>query len=172
MEFGFAPETSKQEVFQKVASYLAELSIAVESIDDSRPWGGFFVVEESSTDQFIKQFFPGIDKAEVTRFGDKLTPKILIVESGEELSWQYHHRRAELWSCVDGPVGYKRSMDDQKPETSILSVGESVQFNPSERHTGVGLQNWGIIAEFWQHTDPSQPSDDDDIIRLEDKYGR
>ncbi len=172
MNFGFTPSTQKEEVFNKLGAYLDSLGIKVTVIDNQRPWGGFLVIDEASTDTFIAQFFPSVDKKDVTKFGDKLTPKILIVESGEELSWQYHYRRAELWSCVDGPVGYKRSMNDERPETLVLQPGEFVQFNPGERHTGVGLKNWGIIAEFWQHTDANQPSDDDDIVRLEDKYGR
>ena len=172
MELQFTSETPKDEVFTKVASYLAELTINVSAIDHARPWGGFFVVEEESTDKFIETFFPECSPSDVKKYGSKLTPKILVVQPGEELSWQYHHRRAELWSCVSGPVGYKRSMEDTKPETTVLLPAEFVQFNPGERHTGVGLENWGIVAEFWQHTDPDQPSDDDDIVRLEDKYGR
>jgi mannose-6-phosphate isomerase len=172
MGYKFLPEVAKEEIFDQIRSYLEELAIDITSVDSSRPWGGFFVIDETSTDTFIHNFFPSIDKKDVTKFGSKLTPKILIVEPGEELSWQYHHRRAELWSCISGPVGYKRSMENKKPETLVLKPGEIVQFNPNERHTGIGLENWGIIAEFWQHTAPDRPSDDDDIVRLEDKYGR
>ncbi|NBV85915.1 MAG: phosphoheptose isomerase, partial [Verrucomicrobia bacterium] len=31
---------------------------------------------------------------------------------------------------------------------------------------------WGIVAEIWLHTDPSAPSDENDIIRLDDDFGR
>jgi mannose-6-phosphate isomerase len=172
MEFGFSSETSKEEVFTKIGAYLGELAIAVDSIDNQRPWGGFFVIDEASTDKFINQFFPDYDVEAIKQFGSKLSPKILVVGPEEELSWQYHFRRAELWRCVDGPVGFKRSKDDNQGETNTLSNGEIVQFDPSERHRLIGLNNWGIVAEFWQHTDPNQPSDEDDIVRLEDKYGR
>lgn len=172
MEFGFSPESNKDEVFQKVEAYLGELAIGIGSIDNSRPWGGFFVIKEDSTDDFINEFFPDYDVDSIKQFGSKLSPKILVVGPEEELSWQYHYRRAELWRCVDGPVGFKRSKDDTQGETNILNHGEVVQFDPSERHRLIGLNNWGIVAEFWQHTDPEQPSDEDDIVRLEDKYGR
>jgi mannose-6-phosphate isomerase len=172
MEFGFTAETSKEEVFEKVTEYLGELAISVSSIDAARPWGGFFVIDEVSTDTFINQFFPYYDVASIKQFGAKLSPKILVVGPSEELSWQYHFRRAELWKCVDGPVGFKRSKDDTQGGVNTLANGEIVQFDPSERHRLIGLDNWGIVAEFWQHTDPNQPSDEDDIVRLEDKYGR
>lgn len=172
MTFGFSPTTNKEEVFTKVSAYLDELGIKVASIDNQRPWGGFFVISDESIDDFIRQFFADYDIDKIKQFSPKLMPKILVVAPGEELSWQYHFRRAELWRCIDGPVGYRRSMEDQQPETQVLQLGDVVQFNPHERHTGVGLDTWGLIAEFWQHTDPDQPSDENDIVRLEDKYGR
>lgn len=172
MEFGFTPETSKEEVFNKVQAYLGDLAIDIASMDSERPWGGFFVIDEGSTDIFINQFFPDYDIEDIKQFGSKLSPKILVVGPGEELSWQYHYRRAELWKCVEGPVGYRRSLDDTQSEVIALQNGEIVQFAPSERHRLVGNGTWGIVAEFWQHTNPEQPSDEDDIVRLQDKYGR
>jgi hypothetical protein len=41
-----------------------------------------------------------------------------------------------------------------------------------ERHRLIGLENWGVVAEFWQHTDPEHPSDEDDIVRVQDDYKR
>jgi mannose-6-phosphate isomerase-like protein (cupin superfamily) len=172
MEFGFTAETPKEDVFKTIAEYLSGLDITVGSVDAERPWGGFFVIDESSTDKFITQFFPDYDIDSIKQFGSKLSPKILVVGPEEELSWQYHFRRAELWRCVEGPVGFKRSKDDVQSDINTLDNGQIVQFDPSERHRLVGLHNWGIVAEFWQHTDPNQPSDEDDIVRLDDKYGR
>jgi mannose-6-phosphate isomerase-like protein (cupin superfamily) len=172
MTFGFGTTITKEEVFTKVGAYLDELGVTITSIDNQRPWGGFFVIADESIEAFIKQFFEDYDLEKIKQFSPKLMPKILVIRPGEELSWQYHFRRAELWRCVDGPVGYRRSMGDTQTDTQTLQPGEIVQFKPHERHTGVGLDNWGIVAEFWQHTDPSQPSDEEDIIRLEDKYGR
>jgi hypothetical protein len=34
------------------------------------------------------------------------------------------------------------------------------------------MDNWGVVAEIWQHTDPAVPSDEDDIIRVQDDYNR
>ncbi|MCU0327251.1 MAG: phosphoheptose isomerase, partial [Spirosomaceae bacterium] len=40
------------------------------------------------------------------------------------------------------------------------------------RHRLVGVNEWGIIAEIWQHTDPKNPSDENDIVRVQDDFGR
>ena len=36
--------------------------------------------------------------------------------------------------------------------------------------------NWirllSIVAEIWQHTDKNNPSDEEDIIRVQDNFGR
>jgi hypothetical protein len=40
------------------------------------------------------------------------------------------------------------------------------------RHRLVGLDNWGVVTEIWQHTDVEHPSDESDIVRLQDDFGR
>lgn len=163
---------SKEVVFNAIGDYLGGLSLRASSVDKDRPWGGFFVIEEEDINKFIDSFFPEYDTDSIKQFGTRLSPKILIVSPREELSWQYHFRRAELWKCLDGPVGFKRSEDDSQGDTRTLHEGETVQFNPEERHRLIGLDTWGVVAEFWQHTQPLQPSDEQDIVRLEDRYGR
>jgi len=34
-----------------------------------------------------------------------------------------------------------------------------------------GIDGWGVVAEIWQHT-ASNPSDEEDIERLQDDFGR
>ena len=41
-----------------------------------------------------------------------------------------------------------------------------------ERHRLIGLTDYVVLAEIWQHTDPNNPSDENDIVRLSDDYGR
>jgi len=36
----------------------------------------------------------------------------------------------------------------------------------------VGLDADAIIAEIWQHTDAANPSNEDDIVRVQDDFGR
>ena len=36
----------------------------------------------------------------------------------------------------------------------------------------IGLNDFAVLAEIWQHTDPENPSNEDDIVRISDDYGR
>ena len=102
----------------------------------------------------------------------KLSPKILVVAPGKRLSWQYHHRRAELWRVVQGQAGVIRSENDIQGELEILNLGDLVTLKQGERHRLIGLDDFAVIAEIWQHTDSNHPSDEDDIVRVEDDFGR
>lgn len=166
----FNETVSKSVVFDEVGTYITGL-VDIHSKDDSRPWGGFFVIEEADAEKFIAQFFPHLTK-EVLSISGKLSPKILLVEPGKKLSWQYHHRRAEIWKLIAGSAGVVKSDDDFEKEVILLEPGDLVELQQGERHRLIGLNQWGIIAEIWRHTDANNPSDEDDIIRLQDDFGR
>ncbi|MEY4134005.1 MAG: hypothetical protein RL386_355, partial [Bacteroidota bacterium] len=120
---------------------------------------------------FAEQFFDEVPAAEIIT-GRKLSPKILLVAPGQRLSWQYHFRRAEIWKVLQGPVAISVSPDDREGAPQIFTEGQIVRLAQGERHRLIGLETWGMIAEIWQHTDALRPSDEDDIVRLQDDYGR
>ncbi|MEO7624385.1 MAG: phosphoheptose isomerase [Candidatus Saccharimonadales bacterium] len=162
---------TRQDIFATVEKYLGSLGLAVANVDSQRPWGGFFVIDETETSDFIGHYFPDLPQSTIEK-GGKLSPKILLVEPGKRLSWQYHDRREELWKILSGPVGVITSSDDQQGPVTELAAGETIQFGTGVRHRLVGLDSWGVIAEIWQHTDPNNPSNEDDIVRVEDDFGR
>jgi len=41
-----------------------------------------------------------------------------------------------------------------------------------ERHRLVGLDDWAVVAEIWVYEVPGHPTDEDDIVRVRDDYGR
>ena len=139
--------------------------------DFERPWGGFLVINESLSQEFANQFFDGID-IENLKIGGKLSPKILVVKPNSKLSWQYHHRRAEIWRVYKGEVGVSRSFDDNQKPLKKLITGDQIKLKKGERHRLIGLTDYAVLAEIWQHTDPNNPSDENDIVRLNDDYGR
>jgi mannose-6-phosphate isomerase len=90
------------------------------------------------------------------------TVKLIIVKPHQELSLQYHHKRRELWKILAG-----------KP---IITVGEKVV----EARVGDEID----VPQGAKHRIKSQDTevqimeisfgefDEQDIVRLEDKYGR
>ena len=171
MDVVFLNSDSKQETFQKVQNYLDSLGLRVVSKDFERPWGGFFVMDETQAGEFASHFFPGI-AVQSLKLGGKLSPKILMVQPDKRLSWQYHHRRAEIWRLVAGEAGVVTSDTDAEGSLKKLAIGELIRLNCGQRHRLVGLKAWGMIAEIWQHTDATNPSDESDIVRLQDDFGR
>lgn len=161
----------RYDIFQEIADYLTSLEIKVVSKDFDRPWGGFFVIDEDQAQQFAELFFPGIELSSL-RISGKLSPKILVVEPGKRLSWQYHNRRAEIWRSLSNNVGVITSFTDEEDEIKTLKSGDEIRLAQGQRHRLVGLANWGVLAEIWQHTDANMPSDEDDIIRVQDDFGR
>lgn len=171
MQLDFTTASTKDQVFEKVSAYLKEKELPVDKMDDSRPWGGFFVLDEAHADKFINLYFPHLTKSELTIAG-KLSPKILIVGPNKRLSWQYHHRRAEIWKLIGGTAGVITSDTDDEKETTHLKIGDIIQLKQGERHRLIGLDGWGIVAEIWRHTDAENPSDEEDIVRVQDDFGR
>ena len=143
----------------------------ITSSDLTRPWGGFYVIDETQAQLFSDTFFEGLDVSTLT-IGGKLSPKILLVSPAQRLSWQYHNRRAEIWCVVEGPVGVVRSHTDEEGELVVHHVGEYIKLAQGERHRLIGLDSQAIIAEIWQHTDATHASDESDIVRVQDDFGR
>ncbi|MFT4565866.1 MAG: mannose-6-phosphate isomerase [Saprospiraceae bacterium] len=158
-------------IFQEMESELIKQGFSFERMDFKRPWGGFFVIEESQAEKFITRYFDGESALALTK-GAKVSPKILIVLPQKRLSWQYHHRRSEVWRVAGGSVGIVRSDSDEQGDVVALKINDQVVLSKGERHRLVGLDEVGIVAEIWQHTEPNHPSDEDDIVRLQDDFGR
>lgn len=95
-----------------------------------------------------------------------------MVEPRKKLSWQYHHRRSEIWKSLHGTVGMFVSATDLPGPLITLKEDNTIQIAQGQRHRLVALETWGFIAEIWLHTDPDAPSDENDIVRLEDDFGR
>lgn len=158
-------------IFKNIQNQLETNQFTIVSKDHNRPWGGFFVIAEEQAQDFANQYFDGLEVSTLKR-GGALSPKILVVAPEKRLSWQYHHRRAEIWRVIQGQAGVKRSPNDAEGELEILKVGDTITLQQGERHRLIGLDDYAVIAEIWQHTDANHPSDEDDIVRVQDDFGR
>ena len=157
--------------FTQTEELIKSFGFSIVSKDFERPWGGFLVIDENQAQDFSNQFFKGIN-VEDLKISGKLSPKILIVNSEARLSWQYHKRRAEIWRVYKGEAGVIRSEDDIQNEMKAYSEGDQITLKQGERHRLIGLDDYGVVAEIWQHTDKNNPSDEDDIVRVQDDFGR
>lgn len=164
-------EDQKTAIFRETKKELQDKGFSIRQQDMTRPWGGFFVIEETQAQAFADAYFDGI-KTEDLQISGKLSPKILLVEPQKRLSWQYHHRRAEIWKVLNGTVGVVTSDTDEEGELKTLHPGDMITLKQGERHRLVGLDGWGVLAEIWQHTDALHASDEQDIIRLQDDFNR
>jgi mannose-6-phosphate isomerase-like protein (cupin superfamily) len=160
---------TQAEIIENIKKQLEENQIKISSIDDNRPWGGFFVIQETSTQKFLDVFFKEQD---LKISASAVSPKILFVAPQKKLSWQYHYRRSELWKLVDGEAAVSRSENDTESKPLKMQLGSVIRLAQGERHRLIGLNNWGVVAEVWVHSDPLMPSDENDIIRLQDDFGR
>ena len=158
-------------IFDKTFEIVTSLNLKVVDKDLDRPWGGFFVISENDAQDFSNIYFNGLNTEELKVLG-KLSPKILIIAPNKRLSWQYHHRRSEIWKVVSGNIKVVTSLDDLERKEKILKEGDEIRLSKGERHRIIGMDEYAVVAEIWIHTDKSNPSDENDIVRVQDDFDR
>ena len=95
---------------------------------------------------------------------DRYVGKILHVNPGEALSLQYHEKKDETLYLASGSVELQVEEDGALVGRS-LGVGEAYHIPPFTRHRMVAGPEGCDLVEV------STP-ELDDIVRLEDRYGR
>ena len=158
-------------MYQEIKKEIESFGFLVVSHDFERPWGGFLVIDETQAQDFSNKFFEGLD-VNTLKIGGKLSPKILILKPNARLFWQYHNRRTEIWQVYKGAAGIIRSNSDVENEMEVYNEGDQIVLQQGERHRLIGLNEASVVAEIWQHTDATYPSDEDDIKRVQDDFGR
>jgi mannose-6-phosphate isomerase-like protein (cupin superfamily) len=147
------------------------LEIREELSSYDRPWGGFLRFSETCLPAFYEAYWRGID---VPAPGDaaQLAPKILLVAPRMRLSLQYHHRRSEHWRILDGPVKIALGPGASDLKEIVANAGDVVRIGCTAWHRLEGMDGWARVAEIWQTVDASHPSDENDIVRVRDDFGR
>ncbi len=95
-------------------------------------------------------------------YNEPSTVKLLYVNKGEELSLQYHTHREEFWRIVHGNP--KIIIDDKE---YYPHEGEDFTVAPHIDHQISAPNDNVIILEISKGV-----FDEDDIVRIEDKYHR
>lgn len=157
-------------MFQRAVAEAAGFGLSVVQQDFARPWGGFLRFRESDIDVFLHAFWQGVDTGPG---GGRRDPKLLLVRPGCRLSLQRHQRRHELWRVLDGPLLVLNGAGPLNLNHDLLFSGDVIRLPQGVCHRpAASLTSWARIAEIWEHCDPLNPSDEDDIQRLHDDYGR
>ncbi len=158
-------------IFNYVDKLLLNNNLSYISKDLDRPWGGFYVINEILSEEFFNLFF-NIEFKNKIDFQAKLSPKILVIKPNKRLSWQYHERRSEIWSVIKGNILVQRSEDNQEGDQIKLKTKNQIEIGKKIRHRIIGTDDYALVAEIWIHTDKSNPSNENDIIRLQDDFNR
>lgn len=95
---------------------------------------------------------------------DRYLGKILHVKAGEALSLQYHDRKDECILLVKGEMDYDMGDPAGDLRRHRLVEGDTVHVTPGTRHRMTAVSDCDIF-------EVSTP-EIDDVIRLEDRYGR
>ena len=94
---------------------------------------------------------------------ERYAGKILVVRRDEILSLQYHQRKDETLYLHRGSVRLWIEEGGSLREM-VLSVGDSCRIRPGTRHRLQALED----SEVFEVSTPEL----DDVVRLEDRYGR
>ena len=109
---------------------------------EKRPWGTFYVIHDEANYKI----------------------KRIEVEMGMRLSYQYHHKRSEAWTIIQGNA--KIILDD-KPH--ILKSGESIKIPRKSKHR---IENIGKSPLIFIEIQTGDYFGEDDIVRIEDDFNR
>ena len=157
--------------FNKISEKLKSQNLTIKKKDLKRPWGGFFDIHEDNLKVFTDFYFSGLNTDKL-KFSWNFSLKILVVAPNKRLSWQYHHRRSEIWKVESGEIKVVTSHDDIERNEMLLKEGDEIKLYQGERHRIIGTDNYAVVAEIWIHTDKYNPSDEDDIVRVQDDFNR
>ena len=112
------------DILKDVELLLSNHNLTIISKDIEKPWGGFYVLDESQAQSFASLFFNNLDVSKLSLSG-KLSPKILVIKPKKRLSWQYHYRRSEIWSVIKGSIKVIKSDDDTEKNKINMNILEA-----------------------------------------------
>ncbi len=95
---------------------------------------------------------------------DRYVGKILHIEAGHQLSYQYHERKDETLCVLRGLVQLEVATAAGERQVLRLEPGQSFRIFPGLRHRLLGLEACDVVE--------ASTAELDDIVRLEDRYGR
>jgi mannose-6-phosphate isomerase len=90
--------------------------------------------------------------------------KVLFIKKGEQLSLQFHRRKDEVIYVHEGRIELEVGEPGRTPDVEVVGPGRAFRFEPGTVHRWRALEDTLVL-------EVSTP-DLDDVVRLEDRYGR
>jgi mannose-6-phosphate isomerase len=96
---------------------------------------------------------------------DEYVGKILFVRAGQSLSLQFHNVKDESWYVQSGRAEVELAEPGVKiTETEVIGPGEAFRIRPGTVHRIRALEDTTVFEVSTPHLQ--------DVVRLEDEYGR
>jgi mannose-6-phosphate isomerase len=91
--------------------------------------------------------------------------KLLVVTAGHSLSLQLHREKDESWLVHSGRAKVELGTEgDAELEVDEVGPGDAFRFEPGTVHRITAVEDTTILEVSTPHLD--------DVVRLEDRYGR
>jgi mannose-6-phosphate isomerase len=94
---------------------------------------------------------------------ERYVGKILHINRGESLSYQYHRVKDETIRLLAGAMEMDLEVDGQRSKVS-LKCGDCLHITPGMKHRMIAVEDCDVL-------EVSTP-ELEDVVRLEDRYGR
>ncbi len=107
-----------------------------------RPWGRFYIIHDESSYKL----------------------KRIEVDKGGRLSYQYHHKRSEVWTIVEG-----NGLITLEGKKIYCKPGDSLRINKLQKHRIENVEDNKLV---FIEVQVGEYFGEDDIIRIEDDYNR
>ena len=112
------------------------------NVTENRPWGNYTILLDDNDCKV----------------------KTIIIKSGESPSYQYHFKRSEVWTIIQGD-------GELKLNDVIIPVSEGYTYH-IEKEAKHQIKNTGTNDLIFIEIQLGEYFGEDDIVRLEDNYGR
>lgn len=90
--------------------------------------------------------------------------KILVIKAGHQLSLQFHKVKEETIYLQTGEMKFQIENAQGAMEDHILQPGQSFHILPKRKHRMIAIKDCEVFEVSTPHLD--------DVVRLEDSYGR
>jgi mannose-6-phosphate isomerase-like protein (cupin superfamily) len=95
---------------------------------------------------------------------DRYVGKILHIKAGEALSLQYHRHKDETVMVLTGKMKFEYFAEGEEPQVKVLGPREPFHVTPGLRHRMNAIEDTDVLEV--------STTELDDVVRLEDRYGR